>query len=277
MALMAAAILVVAGLAAILFGTHDAHALKITMKRAIFEGTKRAEVLTLINNTPDEMAFRLGWRNMRMTDQGLKEIPEGEDISGLNPVDKMVIFAPKRVVIGPGGSQQIRLMLRKPKDLPEGEYRSHLWVRPEAEAVKFDPNPVEAGKASVQIKMLAGVSLPVFVRHGTLTGTAKLENATMRYADGKMNITVDLHRQGNRSIYGDVDFICGAGTGEKAIHQVRGIAIYPEIEKRNFKFSFPISAENANACSSLRLVYTADKEDPLFKGNVIAQTTVSAQ
>ncbi len=271
LALMLAAVSVVAAVGGILFWTHDAHALKITMKRVIFEGTKRAEVLTLINNTGDELAFRIGWRNMRMTDKGLREIPEGEDAPDLKTLDKMVIFAPRRVVIAPGGSQQIRLMLRKPKDLAEGEYRSHLWVRPEADAVKFDPNPAEAGKAAVQIKMLAGVSLPVFVRNGKMTATAKLENATLKTLNGKMNITMDLTRQGNRSVYGDLDFICTSGAEEAVVRQVRGIAIYTEVEKRTLEYNFPVGA--TGACTAMRIVYTADKDDPLFKGNVIAQTT----
>ena len=273
LALMVAAALCVAAFGTIIFGAHDAFALKITMKRVIFEGTKRAEVLTLINNTADEMAFRIGWRNMRMGDKGLQEIPEGEDLGNVKPLDKMVVFAPRRVVIAPGGSQQIRLMLRKPKDLAEGEYRSHLWVRPEAEAAKFDPNPVEGGKSAVQIKMLAGVSVPVFIRHGQMTATAKLENAALKSAGGKQEISFDLLRQGNRSIYGDLDFICTSGAEEKVLRQVRGIAIYTDVEKRSLKYDFPAGS----ACSAMRVVYTADKDDPLFKGNVIAQTTAAAR
>lgn len=267
---------------AVFFGTLafcalDAYAVKITMKRVIFEGTKRAEVLTLINNTGDEQAYRLGWRNMRLTeDAGLKEIPEGETPADIKFADQMVIFAPRRVVIPPGGSQQIRLMLRKPKDLAEGEYRSHLWIRPEAEAVKFEAKPTEAGKSAVQIKMLAGVSLPVFVRIGQMTATAKFESAAARQADGKLKIDLVISRQGNRSLYGDLDFICTGGE-EKVLRQVRGIAIYPELAQRKFNFSFPLPKEGMAGCSAMRIVYTADKEDPLFKGNVIAQTSANLQ
>lgn len=271
LALAGAAAAVVMACAAVLFVAHDAHALKITMKRVIFEGPRRAEVLTLINNTADETAFRLGWRTMRMTpDKGLVEVPEGAE-SDIPSAEGMVIFAPRRVVIPPGGSQQIRLMLRKPRDLAEGEYRSHLWIRPEADAVKFDPQPAEAGKSSVQIKMLAGVSLPVFVRHGQMTATAAIENATLRRAGDKLAVELTLTRQGNRSIYGDFDFIC-AGAEERVVRQVRGIAIYTDVPSRKLNFSFP--APETGGCSSMRIVYTADRDDPLFKGNVIAQATV---
>lgn len=267
---------------AVFFGTlafHalDAYAVKITMKRVIFEGTKRAEVLTLINNTAEEQTYRLGWRNMRLTeDAGLKEIPEGETPADIKFADQMVIFAPRRVVIPPGGSQQVRLMLRKPKDLAEGEYRSHLWVRPEAEAVKFEAKPAEDGKSAVQIKMLAGLSLPVFVRQGQMTATAKFESASARQADGKLKIDLVLSRQGNRSLYGDLDFICTGGE-EKVIRQMRGIAIYPELTQRRFNFTFSLPKEGLPGCPAMRIVYTADKEDPLFKGNVIAQTNTNIQ
>ena len=118
----------------------DAHALRVTMKRVLFEGSKRADILILINNTGEEMSYRLGWRRMRMT-EGQSVVPLADDDPGadLKPADDMIVYAPRRVVLPPGGSQQVRLMLRKPKGLADGEYRSHFWIEPEEESVKFDP------------------------------------------------------------------------------------------------------------------------------------------
>jgi uncharacterized protein related to proFAR isomerase len=109
-----------------------------------------------------------------------------------------------------------------------------------------------------------------------MTATAKLENAAVKMANGKMNIDLDLLRQGNRSIYGDLDFICTSGSEEKVIRQVRGIAIYTDVGIRHLKYDFPQSEVGGN-CSSLRIVYTSDKDDPLFRGNVIAETKASVQ
>ena len=51
----------------------------------------------------------------------------------------MIRYAPRRVTVPPGGSQQIRILLRRPRDLEPGEYRSHLWIVTEQAAKEFVP------------------------------------------------------------------------------------------------------------------------------------------
>lgn len=259
--------------AAVVLVASQAQAIKITMKRVIFEGTQRAEVLTLMNNSAEEVTYRLGWRSMVMDeDGGLKPVEDGAEAPGVNKADSMVVFAPRRVTVPAGGAQQIRLMLRKPKDLAEGEYRSHLWIRPEEESVKFDPNPdADPTKPSVQIKMLAGVSVPVFVRHGNLTASGTISNANLTQAGGKLHLALTINREGNRSLYGDFTFACGG----QVVHQLRGIAVYAEITKRNLDFTIPMPQAGAGFCSTMQVTYTADVNDPLFKGGKIAEAVAT--
>lgn len=265
--------------AALLFGLPEAQAIKLTLKRVIFEGSKRTEVLTLINDTAEEQVYRLSWRNMYMGKEGkLLVAKEGEAVEGLNTADNLVIFAPRRIAIPPGGSQQVRLMLRKPKDLADGEYRSHLWIRPEAESVKFEPNPeANPNVPSIQIKMLAGLSFPVFVRQGNLTASGSITDVKFTQRDQKLRVDLVLNREGNRSIYGDFDFICTAGGEDKVVHQVRGIAVYNEASKRALDFDFNIPKEGAGICKTLRVTYTADTKDALFAGKKIAEATATLQ
>lgn len=259
--------------AAALLVASQAQAIKITMKRVIFEGAQRAEVLTLMNNSPDEITYRLGWRSMKMAESGgLKSVEDNEEIPGVGKADNMIVFAPRRITVPAGGAQQIRLMLRKPKDLAEGEYRSHLWIRPEEESVKFDPNPnADATKPSVQIKMLAGISVPVFVRHGNLTVSASITDASLTQKGDRLAVNLTLNRDGNRSLYGDFIFTCGG----QVVHQVRGIAVYTEVSKRNLSFSLPMPKSGAGFCSSMQIAYMADANDPLFKGGKVAEATAS--
>lgn len=249
---------------------HQAEALRVTMKRVIFEGTKRTEVLTIINNAPEEKAYRLGWRQMKMTeDQSLEQVKEGETFPGAKPIDDMIRYAPRRIVLAPGASQQIRLMLRRPKDLPDGEYRSHFWIQPEAEAEKFTPPSAEEGKKApaVQIKMLTGMTVPVFVRSGKLTASAKITDGKAIRAGNQIKLSFTLNRDGNRSLYGDFDMMCGSVVA----HQVRGIAVYTEITKRHLSFTFPTPKEG---CSSIKLTYSADENDPIFAGKPMAEASV---
>lgn len=260
-------------------GMPEAWAIKLTLKRVIFEGSKRTEVLTLINDTAEEQVYRLSWRNMHMSpESSLIVMGENETVAGLEVADNFVIFAPRRIAIPPGGSQQVRLMLRKPKDLADGEYRSHLWIRPEAESVKFEPNPqANPDVPSIQIKMLAGLSFPVFVRQGKLSASGSLTDIKFTQRDQRLRVDLTLNREGNRSIYGDFDFICTGGAEEKIVHQVRGLAVYTETASRNLDFSFNVPTEGVGICKTLRVTYSADAKDELFSGKKIAEGTATLQ
>lgn len=281
--------LAVTGLAAFTVGllaltalTPDAQALKVTMKRIVFEGPNRTANLTIINNSAEEQAYRLGWRQMRMTEnEALVEVSDPAEAKDLKPVDDLVRYAPRRIVIPAGGTQQVRLLLRKPADLAEGEYRSHFWIQPEAESVKFDPPTAEQQeiaktKPVVQIKMLTGITLPVIVRHGTMSVKATItEPRVTRDADGKnMNVGFIVTREGNRSVYGDMKFTCDNGVLAK---QVNGVAVYTEVSKRFMNFSIPYPEGGAAACSQLKVEYIADQDDLDLKGATLATTEIPVQ
>ncbi len=260
----------------------EAQALKVTLKRAVFEGPTRTATLTVINNTAEEQAYRLGWRQMRMTEnQALVGVDDPKDAEGLRPVDELIRYAPRRILIPGGGTQQVRLLLRKPADLAEGEYRSHFWIQPEAESVKFAPPSAEQAEAAkvrpvIQIKMLTGITIPVIVRHGKLTVKATMTDARVsRDADGKnMNVGFTINREGTRSLYGDLKFTCDGGVLAK---QVKGIAVYTEVNKRFMNFSIPYPEGGASACSKMKIEYIADADDMDLKGASLAVAEAAVQ
>ena len=256
-----------------LFIAKDAQAIRLTMKRIEFEGSKRTEVLTIINNEAQPRTYRMGWKRMKMTeDKALVNITGDEQVPGLNGVEDLVRFAPRRVTIPPGGSQQIRLMLRKPKGLAEGEYRSHFWVQPEADVKKFD-SQTAAGGGGVSLKMLAGITLPVIVRHGNVTATGSFEGGTAQIRGDKIEINLLLTRSGQRSLYGDIDMVCSGG-GQQQIHSIRGVAVYAEVERRKISFNMPVPAD-VNACRQITVTYRQPATSRGELGTVIAETVLN--
>lgn len=264
-----------------LFDAGAAHAIKLTIKRVVFEGSKRTEVLTLINDSDEEQTYRISWRNMTMRDgKSFSPVEESEIIPGFNPADNMVIFAPRRITIPAGGSQQVRLMVRKPADLTDGEYRSHLWIRPEEDVVKFTApddaaQAVDESATGVQIKMLAGANFPVIVRHGKTNASGTITNPTMTQQGDSFFVTLDLNREGNRSLYGDFQFTCLSGASPQRIHEIRGIAVYTETTTRHLEFKVKIPAEGVGICQSMRVSYLAGDKDPAFLGKAIAEVSVT--
>ena len=265
--------LLVGGVVLCAIGIMNAHALRVTMKRVIFEGPVRTEVLTLINNSAEEQSYRLGWKKLRMTeDKSLVSMAEDEVMPGFEELKGMIRYAPRRIVLPPGASQQVRLMLRRPADLKDGEYRGHFWIEPEAEAVKFNPEDfknADPTKSSVQIKMLTGITLPVIVRQGKLSATAKIEKARIVTEDGKQYLDYDLLREGNRSVYGDMEISCVGGGEPTILQQIRGIAVYTEVTRRTMRHA--LNALPDGGCGKIHIKYTADQEDQLFRGAVLAE------
>ncbi|HBR68034.1 MAG TPA: hypothetical protein DEA55_01515, partial [Rhodospirillaceae bacterium] len=160
-------------IASLLLWPSEAFAIRVSLKRVTFEDSKRSEILTIINSTEKEQTYRLGWRKYRMDEKkALRAVGEGEKADDIQWADDMVRFAPRRVTIPAGGSQQIRLLFRRPADLKDGEYRSHLWIVSETPPESFDTK--EAGKQAVRLAVQPAISLPIFVRAGKLEAKASI-------------------------------------------------------------------------------------------------------
>lgn len=254
----------------------DANAIRVSLKRVVFEGPKRSEILTIINNSAEEQTYRLGWRKYKMDEyKSLRAVPEGEDASDVLWADKMIRYAPRRITVPAGASQQIRLLLRRPGDMQEAEYRSHLWIVTESKPEKFDITNEDDSGQSIKLAVQPAISLPIFVRHGSLDSNANITDASMSAKPNGLNVKFTLNREGNSSIYGDLDFVCKDSGLDKVLKQVRGISVYPEITKRYLDFNIEFSPETATQCNSLEVVYRADPDDPKLKGRTIAQSSVS--
>lgn len=254
-----------------------AHAIRVTMKRVIFEGPARSDVITIINNSAKEEVYRLGWRHFKMTpDQMLDSVEEGEEEEYQKMVEDIVRYAPRRITLPPGQKQQVRLVARRPRDLPEGEYRAHLWIIPEATPPEFSPEELQQAQTGTAIKigMSTGVSLPVFVRQGDLTAQTSISDAALVHQPDEMKLTFRLNRSGNRSVYGDMDFVC-VGSGNYVVKQLRGIAVYTDVSYRNMEYRVPYPEAGPAACPQIRIDYRAEPEDRLFKGEMMTQATVN--
>lgn len=253
----------------VIFVPKPVDALAVTVKRVVFQGSKRAEVITIINNSDEAETYRLGWKHFVMSEsEGLKAISEDELPPEVRPSKDMVKFSPRRFTLPPKGSQQVRMMLRMPSGVEDGEYRSHLWIRPEENVRDFRQKEGRAGKGKtgVSMKMLAGTSMPVIVRKGNLDYTADIQGLTAARQGEFVVAKFSILREGGRSSYGDLDFVCNPGADEYLLKFIRGVSVYSETPKRSFSLKIPLNASKPQ-CSSLLVRYT---EVDGFAGEPIA-------
>lgn len=218
--------------------------LAVSPTRVVFEGRKRTAEILLINRGSETETYRITFKNMRMLEDGtyedIAEPREGEEFA-----EDLIRYSPRQVVIGPGNSQTIRLMLRKPTDLASGEYRSHLHFRaiPQADAgMDIEEIDLKEDEINIQITTVYGITIPVIVRHGELTGAVEI-------SDLKFELPVDtvdlpslsfrLNRTGNRSLYGDltISYIPDSSGEEYVVGKLNGVAVFtPNLTRSLFMY-----------------------------------------
>lgn len=99
--------------------------LTVSPTRLILGERDRSAQISLINRGADEATYRIEFVQYRMDENGqLQEIEEPNELEKF--ADPLIRFSPRQVLLKPNEAQTVRLLVRKPKDLAPGEYRSHL-------------------------------------------------------------------------------------------------------------------------------------------------------
>ncbi len=255
-----------------------AASLLVTPSRIVFDDRTRTAQVTLMNQGDETGEYRINFIRQKMTENGQFEAVKADE-EGMYS-DTLVRYSPRQVSLPPGQAQVIRLMLRKPRNLPEGEYRSHMLFqtlpKPESSSLGKVTNSDGEG-IRVEITPLVGISIPVIVRHGNLSSEVALHNARIvtTNAGSTFQLELDMHRSGNQSVYGDFRaiFIPNDGTEPKTLGLVNGIAVYTPNTLRRFSLPLRIPQGLEIENGKVRILYLENGKDE--KTGLIAETFVS--
>ena len=252
--------------------------LMVTPTRVVFEGRTRTAEIALIHRGTKTATYRLSFQNMRMNENGNLE-PIKNPGPGDRIAENMIRYSPRQVVLKPGAPQTIRLLLRKPHDLPQGEYRSHLLMRalpPKDAGTNIEQRQRRPGEISVQLTMIYGVSIPVIVRNGNLSAKADLSDLAVvppRSTDDGPGLALHIHRTGDKSIYGDfeVTFMPNGGS-DVTVGKIRGVAVYTPNESRNLRI--PLTVPDGMTLKNGHL-HVAYRSPPDSGGAVLAEREIA--
>ena len=212
--------------------------LLVAPTRIVLNGSRGAQIV--LSNIGDEVAtYRVSVELRRMKEDGtLEDVPQANDRE--KTAREMIFYAPRRVTIAPNEPQTIRISARAPQGLPDGEYRAHLLFR----AVP-PPRPVTAPREvkgiAFELIPVYGVTIPVVIRMGNLQAKVGIANVQLTSQAGKPAVSLDLTRNGDRSVFGDVR-VFKAGIKDPIAVQ-RGVAVYTEIGTRHLVI--PVNPEVA--------------------------------
>lgn len=211
--------------------------LTITPWRIVFGARDRSASVTLLNTSDRPATYRIGWLLTKATADGKYDLSPYNPKKDKNPfsVPNMIIYSPRQVTIEPHGYQLIRMELRRPSNLPFGEYRAHMTFIQLAHqsAPSRDPH---AKDVSMKLSVNFGFSIPVIVRQG-VDNNLKIELMNPRLvARGKYSaLEVDITRvAGTFSSYGTVNvYWTPPGSKEKKVGELTNVALYPELKTRH--------------------------------------------
>ncbi len=237
--------------------------LQVLPTRVVLAGNKRSMTVTLINRGDSDGSYRMFFRNIRADENG--QFTEVETpVEGELFADNMVRFSPRRITVPARSKQSIRVLARKPQGLEDGEYRSHLVFRklPSQNSVLEQAN--EDDGIGFSLRPIVEVTIPVIVRHGAINAELSLSDASLIDTGEGKEIQFRINREGQRSLYGDVDVWWIDSSGNRSnLAMARGISVYTPNSHRIF--SLPLETDPGTlAPGKIMLEY---REDPAYGGD----------
>ncbi|MEH6711192.1 MAG: fimbria/pilus periplasmic chaperone [Paraglaciecola polaris] len=239
--------------------------LMISPTRVVFSERDRAQEIVLINSGSKLTTYRIEWQEKKALPGGGYASLTDQEMLTHQASSKMLRFSPKQVRLNPGERQIIKLALRKPKGLQDGEYRSHLLFR--ALPAPRDAKS-EAEGMSMTLNLHMSYSLPVIVRQGKPDTSVSFEEYRFNYDEtnelGQLSVT--LSRVGKYSSFGNIlaywEPIAG---GDRAmIARVNAYSVYPELQQAQTNLVW-LNADFKPTDGKLTLVYEGTGE---FRGKM---------
>ncbi len=193
-----------------------AHAnIALSKYRLYFDNSTRSDAVQLRNTSSAPVTFSLSLGLVTMTEEGILRPVEEDDFSAIG----LLRYSPKRGRIEAGARQALRFALRKPADLPEGEYRAVLQITGVPDAIP--------GAVSIRPKL--SYSVPIIVRHGKLHAQTELLNPRLVMVGDSPSIELWQKLDGNRSLFGN--FIVSDENGNE-LGVLRNSGVYQPLTKR---------------------------------------------
>lgn len=212
--------------------------LMITPLQVVMEGRERSTEIILINTTDRTNTYNLVWEQNEQNPETGRYITDERD-EGEIWLQDIAVFTPRRVTLEPREKQTVRIAVRRPADLPDGEYKSHLQF-------KVVPNPIppsqdpSLGENEVSLGVQVNVSfvIPIVYRAGDYDLNVDLGTPSFEVNEktGNLKIEVPVERSGIHGVMGEVHVYHTplSGGQETMIGALGNANMFPEISRRTF-------------------------------------------
>lgn len=222
----------------------------------------RIEELNVANKSDVPRRYDLQVINQVMTENGTTERRDTFEYSA----EQMLKFTPKRFTLEPGERQVIRVMVRRPKDLADGDYHSHLLFRevPLRNQERDTSKDGSGQKASFEIQALYGVAVPIVVQHGNVSSAmAVVSTALVKDERGKPGLAIEFSRSGNGEAAALLSIVHRLpGKEDVPVVTEQWVRIYREVDKIRRTVGFTLPEGHNLSGGTLALTLTKDPRTP---------------
>lgn len=199
----------------------------ILPQRIIMNNSDRFATM-LVKNAGDATGqFRIDVIDMDMKEDGtINELPQGTPPTEFSAIP-IVRLSPRSVTLKPGEGQTVRILLRKPEGLADGEYRSHVKVS----IINDNVDGIDDGQPKPMLSVTPKIVLiiPLIVRSGQTSFTSSLsEPKIIRNSDGTSALSIYIGREGNRSSMGDLKIFQNG----REVGSLVGVPVYRPTARR---------------------------------------------
>lgn len=221
--------------------------LLISPIRVLFEDRDRVQQVMLVNSSNETRSYRIEFDEQIIGENGLYRDMTEEEKENFPKASPYLRFSPSQVTLAPGERQNIKILARRPSDLQEGDYRSHLNFI--ALPVRRESNNNVSGM-QMKLDMLLSYSIPVILREGQPQFRGQVDNIDIEVQEQNRaaEIIVTMSRAGNASPTGRLEaYFTPQGSNEqKFVGVLNGFNFFPDqptVQKsivwQNFEYLSP--------------------------------------
>ena len=259
------------------FAQMESSILFVAPHRLVIDPSEKVEVLNVANKSEETHRYDLTLIDQVMNENGMTLRKDTFDYSA----KRMIRFVPKRFTLKPGERQVVRVMVKRPDDMTDGDYHSHLLFREVPLSVQ-DKQTLKAERAeqnndkkvSFEIRALYGVAVPIVVQQGKIESDMAMGDASIVPATDKepAALSISFNRTGNSEAAAQISasFVKDGTTEAVQLIEPVWIRIYREVSGVTRKI--PLKDLPAGIkLSGGKLVLTLDKKEsdtvkPLTEG-----------
>lgn len=255
--------------------------LLIAPTRVTINDRQRSDELILVNNGDKTRTFRLRWEEKILDQNGNFKILSKKESKNYAIASPMIRYSPKQVTLKPGARQVVKMSVRRPKDLKDGEYRSYLVLSALPDRHKKTNADTSALGMTLQLQL--SYSLPVVIRKGVMQQPeVNIADVSLHYKEVKtgsyvekqkidVDVLVQLERSGLYYSNGNllVRWKGEKEQQEKIVDRIHDVILYPDTAQQKAVLKWNNVIKEAG---TLRITLEGRKSE---RGKILAEKIIA--